>query len=154
MNPAELCYRKTAVAAVGNGLSLLIALYDTLAGDLRRAAEAERRGDIEQRCREINHALLVIGYLEDWLSRGSSGQLSDQLRGMYASLRRGLIQAQIRRSAAMIEEQMTLVLNVRAVWQGMEMRAASSGPEVLPPLPSPPANGLFSGDCSQVSWSA
>lgn len=156
MNSAEFAYRKTAVAAVGNGLSLLIALYDTLAGDLRRAAEAERHGHIDRRCREINHALLVIGYLEDWVHRGSGGELADQLMAMYGSLRRALILAQVKRSPEILEEQMTLVLKVRALWQAMETHAAHSGPEILPPLPAPPYLDMSpsSAEMSQLSWSA
>ena len=37
MNPTELAYRKTAVEGA-SGFGLMIALYDTLAGNLRRAA--------------------------------------------------------------------------------------------------------------------
>jgi flagellar secretion chaperone FliS len=156
MNSVEFTYRKTAAAAVGNGLSLLIALYDTLAGDLKRAADAERQNQIDRRGREISHALLVIGYLEDWVRRGTGGELADQLTSMYSSLRRGLIQAQVRRSPEILEEQMTLVLKVRAVWQAMETRAAQSGPEILPPLPAPPYLGVASQEMSHspLSWSA
>jgi flagellar secretion chaperone FliS len=154
MNSVEFTYRKTAAAAVGNGLSLLIALYDTLAGDMRRAAEAERQNQIERRCREIHHALLVIGYLEDWVHRGPGGELASQLISLYGSLRRGLIHAQMRRSSAMLEEQMTQVLRVRAVWQAMETRAAHSGPEVLPPLPAPPYLNLVAADSGSLNWSA
>jgi len=154
MNTAEFAYRKTAAAAVGNGLSLLIALYDTLAGDIRRATEAERGNQIDRRCREINHALLVIGYLEDWVSRGPGGELAAQLTAMYRSLRRDLVVAQVKRSPEMLEEQMALVLKMRAVWQAMETRAASSGPEILPPLPAPPYLRMTAAECSAGSWSA
>jgi hypothetical protein len=41
MTPTDLAYRKTAVEGA-SGMGLLIALYDTLAGDLRRAAAAQR----------------------------------------------------------------------------------------------------------------
>lgn len=154
MNTAEFAYRKTAAAAVGNGLSLLIALYDTLAGDIRRATVAERENQIDRRCREINHALLVIGYLEDWVSRGPGGELAAQLTAMYRSLRRDLVVAQVKRSPEMLEEQMALVLKVRAVWQAMETHAANSGPEILPPLPAPPYLNMVAAECSAGSWSA
>jgi flagellar biosynthetic protein FliS len=87
MNSMEMAYRKMAVGGA-SGLGLLIALYDTLAGDLRRAADAERANDIEKRCREANHALLVIAHLEDVLSRGVKGELTQQLAAFYSSLRR------------------------------------------------------------------
>jgi flagellin-specific chaperone FliS len=106
MTPAELYYRKTAAASSSGGLGVLIGLYDTLAGDLRRMAEAERGDDLVRRCREANHALLVIGCLEDCVTKGSSGELADQLTAFYGSLRRNLVLAQAKRSPEMIEEQM------------------------------------------------
>ena len=56
MNRTDLAYRKTAVEGA-SGFGLLIALYDTLAGNLRRAAAAQRRNDLEDRCHEVKHAL-------------------------------------------------------------------------------------------------
>src|ERR1700760_875903 len=103
MLPAEMAYRKTA-AESASGLTLLLSLYDTLAGDIRRAAEAERRGDIAARCCEVNHAFMVIAFLEDRMNRGSGGELAQRLVGFYAGLRSGLIKAQARRSPEMLEE--------------------------------------------------
>jgi flagellin-specific chaperone FliS len=122
MTPTELYYRRTAAASSGGGLGLLIGLYDTLAGDLRRMAEAERGDDLVRRCCEANHALLVIGCLEDYVTRGTTGELADQLTSFYASLRTSLILAQAKRSPEMIEEQMGQVLKVREAWQAIELR--------------------------------
>lgn len=156
MNPAEIVYRRTAAAAGGNGLGLLIALYDTLAGDLRRAAEAERSNDIEKRCREVNHALLVIGCLQDWVARGSGGELGEELSAFYTSMRRRLIEAQVRRSAPLLEEQMALVLEVRESWQAVESAPAPSAPEILPPVQtrvSAPSSAVEK-EHKHLSWSA
>jgi flagellar secretion chaperone FliS len=156
MSPMELAYRKTVTAGT-SGLGLLIALYDTLAGDLRRAAEAERSNDIEKRCREVNHALRVIGFLEDQVRRGSGGELADQLTWIYRSLRRKLVEAQAKRSAELIERQMAKVLEIRAQWQSIEFSCEPSGPEeILPPVktqtyPVPVAAPMQQ---RQLSWSA
>ena len=104
----------------------MIALYDTLAGDLRRAAEAERRNDLEERARQVRHALLIVGHLEDWIDRGPGGELAEQLKGVYASLRRRMIEAQAKRSPEMLEEDMTRILEIRAIWQKVEHRSAIS----------------------------
>jgi flagellar protein FliS len=154
MTPTELVYRKSA-AEGASGFGLLMALYDTLAGDLRRAAEAERRGNIEKRCREVKHALLVIGFLEDRINQGSSGDLADKLATFYKALRRKLIEAQAKQSPEIIEEQMTLVLNLRGTWQDLEHRAADTldaSSAALTPmysgtLPAP-------DERSALSWSA
>lgn len=128
MSPTEMAYRKTAIGGA-SGFGLLVALYDTLAGDLRRAADAERDDDLEKRTRELTHALLVVAHLEDRVTRGSGGELADQLTGFYRSLRRKIIEAQAKRSAAILEDQMNLVLKLREAWQGLEMRGISARPE-------------------------
>jgi len=156
MTPTELYYRKTAAASSGGGLGLLIALYDTLAGDLLRMIEAERGNDLAQRCREANHALMIIGCLEDRVTRGSSGELADQLMAFYASLRRNLILAQANRSPDMIEEQLAQVLKLREAWQAVEMRSQPSSGD-LAPSPSTQKFGATATDepeRDRLSWSA
>ena len=63
MSNTEMSYRKTAVEGA-SPIGLIIALFDTLVGNLRRAATALRDNDIETRCKELNHAALVLGRLE------------------------------------------------------------------------------------------
>jgi flagellar protein FliS len=155
MSPTELAYRKTAVGGA-SGFGLMIALYDTLAGDLRRAAEAERSGDIERRGRQASHALLIVWHLEDWVDRGTGGELADLLKGFFKSLRGRIIDAQAKRSPEMLEEEMARVLEVRAVWQQAENRGAKS-PAHVPGWVQPPA---YPGSSSPLyernssSWSA
>ena len=114
MNPTELAYRRTAVEG-SSGFGLLIALYDTLAGNLRRAAEAQRNDDIQKRCQEANHALLVIGYLEDWIDREGGGELAQKLVAFYSNLRAKLILAQARGSADILEQEMSVILAIRVL---------------------------------------
>ena len=114
MTALENAYRKTALGGA-SGFGLMIALYDTLAGDLRRAAEAERRNDLGERGRQVRHALLIVGHLEDWIDRGPGGVLAQQLKGVYASLRRRMIEAQAKRSPEMLEEEMARILEIRAI---------------------------------------
>jgi len=136
MTPVDLAYRKTAVEGA-SGFGLLVALFDTLALNLQRAAEADRANDLEKRGVEVNHALLVIAYLEDWVQSGPGGKLAEQLVGFYSNLRRSLVQAQVRRAPELLETEMASVLQIRGYWQQADLRAASSGPEVMPPM-----NGL------------
>ena len=138
MIQTDLAYRRTA-AESGTGLGLLISLFDTLAGDLRRAAEAQREDDIDRRCREVRHALLVIGHLESWVDRGTGGVLAQELIDFYAMLRRNLIVAQARKSAEILERLMSSVLELREHWQQVELRTEPSGPEVLRPAIQIPA---------------
>ena len=154
MNSTELTYRKSA-ADGASGFALLIALYDTLAGNLKRAAEAERRNDIQTRCQEVNHALLVVAYLEDWIERSGGGELSQRLTALYYSLRKTMIKAQVKRSAELLEQQMDLVLSVREIWQTMEIRPAEALEAILPgSFQAPPAPLPLAESTHGFSWSA
>jgi flagellar protein FliS len=154
MNRADLAYRKTAVAGA-SGFGLLIALYDTLAGNLRRAAVAQREGNIEQRTQELKHALLVVGNLENWVE-SDSGDLARSLISYYARLRKRIVEAQVKQSAAMLEEEMAEALRIREIWQRFEQRVTVSGPEILPPERIERYNAplLMQMEQSQLSWSA
>jgi flagellar biosynthetic protein FliS len=128
MNSTDLAYRKTAVEGA-SGFGLLVALFDTLAGNLRRAAAAQRRKDLENRYHEVQHASLVIGFLENCLPRNASGELTQQLSVFYSRLRRKLIEAQVNQSAETFEQEMAEVLRIREQWQKVESRGMTSGPE-------------------------
>jgi flagellar secretion chaperone FliS len=153
-NKTELSYRRTAVEGA-SGVGLTIALYDTLAGDLKRAAAAERGGDIELRTREMNHALTVIGYLESWVDPVNGHELAKGLIILYGYLRVKMMEGQTKRSADILEEQVCLVLKVREAWQQLELESHSKdeGPRSIP---APLAHS--SGSSSEVrvrgSWSA
>jgi flagellar secretion chaperone FliS len=138
-----------------SGFGLLIALYDTLAGDLLRAAEAQRNNDIPKRCKEVDHALLVLGYLENWIDPEKGGELSRKLTALYANLRRVLIKAQVKQSAKMLEEQMSLILSIREIWQQLETRAATT-PQTPPAYQTQQYHGAMSAQegRSASSWSA
>jgi flagellar biosynthetic protein FliS len=110
-----LSYRRSAVEGA-SPIGLVIALYDTLWGDLRRASEAIRKNDIELRCRELNHAAIVLGQLENWVDGENGGELAESLTGFYAYLRAKMMEAGITKSATLLEAQMKLVLHVRSAW--------------------------------------
>jgi flagellar secretion chaperone FliS len=154
MTRTDLAYRRSAAEAASD-LGPLIALFDTLAGDLRRAAAAQRSGDIEGRCDEMRHALLVVGFLEDWVNRGDGGDLANQLLGFYAMLRRNLIEAGVKQSAMMMEQQMARVLKLRELWQRFESSKEAPGPEIMrPALQGPSAYFAAQLEHHQGSWSA
>jgi flagellar secretion chaperone FliS len=154
MTSSELAYRRTAVEGA-SGFGLLIALYDTLAGNLRRAADAQRNNDIASRCNEVNHALLVLGYLENWIDREDGGDLSQKLIAFYANLRRVLVEAQVKQSPDLLEAQMALIVKIRGTWQDLESRAITTL-EVSPAYQSQGYPGAMGNqDRRSVSnWSA
>jgi len=154
MTQMDLAYRQTAVQGA-SGLTLLIALYDTLAGDLRRAAMAQRAGNLEERGRELKHAQVVLGVLENWIDP-NSGDLARQLMRFYSNMRRQITVAQAEQSVSILEGLMTETLRVREIWQGLDLRKEGAGPEILPPEReerySVPLRMQM--DHAQLSWSA
>jgi flagellar protein FliS len=155
MNRTDMAYRKSAVEGA-TGFGLLIALYDTLAGNLRRAAAAQRANDLETRCRETKHALIVIAYLEDGLQRGPGGALAQVLGRFYSELRRTVIHAQIKQSAEALEQQMKAVIKIRENWQKMELRSAASGKTVVEAAGAAYAGGFppVQAESRMGGWSA
>jgi len=128
-----LSYRKSAVEGA-SPIGLVIILYDTLWGDLRRAAEALRRNDIETRCREINHGFLVLAQLEGWVAPTDGGDLAASLTQFYCYLRAKMLEASAKQSPAILEELMDLILHVRSAWQQRDMAdlpAANPTPPML-----------------------
>jgi len=116
INETALSYRKSAIEGA-SPIGLVIALYDTLWGDLYRACAAIRNNDIELRCKELNHATLVLGQLEDWVDTANGGDLGKSLTGFYSFVRAKIMQAGIAKSAQLLEAQMKLILHVRSAWQ-------------------------------------
>ena len=134
----QLSYRKSAIEGA-SPIGLVIALYDTLSGDLHRAANAIRENNIERRCSELNHATLVLGQLEDWIDTVNGGDLAVNLSQLYAHLRSKLMEASLRKSASVLETQIELILQVRGAWQQRDTTPTpvrTLPPENLPILAS------------------
>jgi flagellar protein FliS len=123
MSDMELAYRRTAIEGA-SPLGLMIALLDTLVGDFRRAASAIRKDDIEARCRDLNHAALVLGRLESWIDMKNGGEPSRNLSRFYTHLRAKMLEASATKSAAVLDTQIETILNVRSAWQQLDIAPA------------------------------
>jgi flagellar protein FliS len=119
MMTTELSYRRSSIAGA-SPIGLMIALFDTLAGDFRRAAAALRKNDIETRCEELNHAALVLGQLESWVDLKNGGEPAESLSRFYAYLRAKMLEASISKSATVLDKQIEMILHVRSAWQQID----------------------------------
>ena len=126
----ELSYRKSAIEGASS-IGLIIALFDTLAGDFRRAAAAIRRSDIEKRCKELDHASLVLGQLASWVDMEKGGESAQTLSRFYAYLRATMMEASVTQSATLLETQIDTILQIRSAWQKLD-NAAQGPPGILP----------------------
>jgi len=130
---ARTSYRAAAVRGA-DPLRLVIFLYEQVVEDVRRALAALRRGDIETRTREINHALNVIAHLQGTLDTDLGGEVARNLHRFYNLVRKGLVEAQFQQSAELLEEQIAQLVTVREAW--LEVQRVNSAPAVPPPRPS------------------
>jgi len=131
-------------------LGLVVALYDTILRDLRRAGDAMARGDIEKRTFELNHALRVIAELENVLNYDQGGDVAQQLKQFYVVTRGMVVDAGIRNSQSALQQLSEIFSTMRQAWYQAEqkMGASSTGkfPAALvappqlarPPAPQPP----------------
>jgi len=149
MDP-KLSYREAAVQGA-SPLRLVILMYEQAIEDLRRAAAAQARGDVEGRTREINHALLVLGHLEATLDKTQGGQVALNLERFYQQIRVGLVEAQCQQSGAKIERQIAMLTDVHAAW--CEVERATTSPPAEPPRPTA-SSDLETGQHSVSDWNA
>jgi len=119
----EMTYRRSSIAGAST-IGLIIVLFDTLAGDFRRAAAALQKNDIETRCKELNHAALVLGQLENWVDLKNGGEPARLLATFYARLRAKILEASAKKSAQILETLIEEVLHVRTSWQQLDFSMA------------------------------
>ena len=137
----DLSYRKSAIEGA-SAIGLMIALFDTLAGDLRRAAAAIRSNDIQTRCNELNHAVLVLSQLESWIDLTNGGESAQTLSRFYAYLRAKMLEAAGNKSAKLLEAQIDMILHVRSSWQQLDAPPAQV-PETKAEAPSEKASARY-----------
>lgn len=133
MTKSVRAYRNSATEGATH-IDILLACYDTLAGDLRMAGNAAARGSLTARCRYSQHALLLIGHMESWVSLLDDSNLAASLVSFYGYLRAEILQLQV---SSEIDKFMNLALVVcetRAVWQrkqSTELSRPVAGPDTL-----------------------
>ena len=128
---ASLEYRRAATQQA-SVVGLVVALHDTLAGDLRRAADAIDMGDIQGRCDQLIHAFKVLQQLETMLDMNSGGETATQVSRFYAHVRGQILLAQFRLSSAILHQQIQIVLEVREAWQQLDSSAMEGGVPAAP----------------------
>jgi len=128
---ASLEYRRAATQQA-SVVGLVIALYDTLMGDLRRAAEAIDKGDIQGRCDQLIHAFKVLQQLESMLDMEKGGPTAIQVKRFYTHVRGQLLLAQFKLSSEILHQQIQIVLEVREAWQQLDSSAMEARTSAQP----------------------
>lgn len=149
--PSATLYR-SAAAEGATYIGSLLLVYDGIANDLRRAAEALTRNDIAGRCNASNHALLLLGHLESWAKSMEDPALETSLLQFYSYLRAQTLTLQNNAEPEQFHELARLVSETRAAWQQKE--AASQNTIAVDVLTVPPPRHTDAEDRPRLSWSA
>ena len=115
----SLSYRQASTQQA-SVVGLVIALYDTLIGNLRRAAEAMDKNDIQSRCDELVHGFKVLQQLDAMLDMEHGGETAFKNRRFYNHLRGQMLTAQFKLSSEILKKQIGFVLEVRQAWQQID----------------------------------
>lgn len=131
----SFAYREMAARAA-SPVGRVILLYEQAIQDLGGAISAMGAKDIEQRTRQLSHALIVIGELQACLDLDRGGEVARNLDRFYDLIRNRILEAQISSSAAILREQMDVLLSVRSAWIEVEKRERDGAASPAAPKPS------------------
>jgi len=146
---AGFSYRQTAVRGA-TPVQLVICLYEQAIEDLRRAVIAMQKGMIETRTREVNHALMILSQLQRSLDLERGGEVARNLARFYSLLRAGLIEAHVKQSATILEQQISQLATVREAW--LEVERVTPPPQSTEPTQA--GRGAVSPGNHSSGWDA
>lgn len=109
-------------------MRLIVLLYEQLIADLRRAAAAIEKNDVEDRTNQLSHALQVVGELDAALNMQAGLEVASNLNHFYGLLRSGLFQVQIHPDRRVLEKHIASLLSLREAWVEVERRGANPPP--------------------------
>ena len=132
---ASLAYRRAATQQ-SSVVGLVVALHDTLVGNLRRAADAIENNDIQTRCNELIHGFKVLQQLDAMLDMKHGGPTAITVSRFYRHVRGQMLAAQFKLSAEMLREQITTVLDVRQAWHQLDSAPTEGRREQIASSPS------------------
>lgn len=111
----------------------VVALYDTILRDFRRASAAAAAGNIETRVFELNHALTVIGELNGVLDYQRGGEAAKRFHRFYEVTRGLILEANLRSSSESLENLIALYSPLRQAWKKIDGQIFSGEPRQPPP---------------------
>ena len=133
-------------------MRLVICLYEQAIEDLRRAVIAQEKGDIEARTRGINHALTVVAQLQGSLDMERGGEVARNLARFYGLVRTGLVDAQVKQSIRILEQQISQLAIVHEAW--LEVERATAAPMPQSAGPAQAASSTPSRETPFANWNA
>jgi flagellar protein FliS len=114
-------YQQNAVQGA-SPVGLVVALYDTIIRDFRRAMDAMDRGDVETRVNELNHALTVIAHLKSVLDHQGGGEAASRFDHFYEVTRGMVLNANVRASKDTLAKLVDMFSSTRSAWHQAELQ--------------------------------
>jgi len=141
-NDAAAAYHQ--VSAHGSSpVGLIISLYDTILRDFRRALAALDAGNVETRIFELNHAITVIGHLQEVLDHERGGEAAKRFEQFYGVTRGMIVDANAQPSRGSINNLIELYGSLREAWQEADRKLQGSEPQ-------PPAQPTSRSDMNEA----
>ncbi len=109
-------------------VSLVIQSYDQILNALYGAIRAIEARRIEQKTKDLNHALLMVSHLQNALDFKAGPQVAHNLERFYNLARRRIIQASAQNSTSVLQEVAQDFLSMREAWEQVEKSVASAQP--------------------------
>jgi len=97
-------------------IELVILLYDSAIHDLQGALAAMHSGDIPTRTANVSHAFMVLQQLQGTLDFERGGSAARQFEHFYNLVRAKVLEAQMRGSQDLMQEQVRYFTEVRDCW--------------------------------------
>lgn len=147
MADARQVYQDASIRGA-NPIELVVLLYDSAIADMRLALTAMQKSDIESRASKIGHALLVLQQLQGTLDFERGGGAARQFEQFYNLTRAKVLEAQMRGSTELMQQQIRSMSEVRDCW--LEAR------RLLQPRPglTGQANRVGGDDAKKSEWNA
>jgi flagellar secretion chaperone FliS len=118
-------YRESSVRGA-SPVGLVVILYDEIMRSLRKANRAIQERNIEERTREVNHAIEVIGYLQVTLNFDAGGEVAKNLSHFYNLSRTKILEANVRGDSQILEQLVSDFSQVASAWQQLDRRVSAN----------------------------
>lgn len=150
---AAQTYRQMTVQSA-SPLGLVLLLYDAVIQSLNRALRALDQQDVEKRVGALNHAIAVVGFLQNVLDHERGGEIARQLDRFYTLARKRMLEGSARTSREIIRDLTIQFSALRDSWQKVEESTAPSPSASEPDSESPAIADAGSGRSPASSWTA
>jgi flagellar protein FliS len=106
-------------------------MYDRLVADIQAAIACMQKMDIEGRCKNINHAFLLLQQLQCGLNMDEGGETAKSLEAFYLYIHSTLLEAQGRNSIQLLQALIERILQVRSAWYQVESERTGSNAQFV-----------------------